>query len=211
MDVNRISGMAFRRLSEPEIKWLRKKMNDTDPAISAAARKAHRIKFPHYERNEYKKGLTAFKLEFYIHADVFDEFGDELSVHMRFIVDDNGEARRIDYDLPKDAQETVVHIEKHVAKKYLKALIHQDDALYWHEDLSDFDTDNDPFLDILPEQRHDYEVNEPVLPKELEPVWMLRLELNNGEKVKQTFYNNIYDAQIMLFWDLMGWFEDDVV
>jgi hypothetical protein len=186
-------------------------MNDTDPDISAAAREALRIKFPHYERNEYKKGLTAFKLEFYIHADVYDEFGDELSVHMRFIVDDNGEARRIDYDLAKYEQETVMHIDKHVAKKYLKALIHQDNVLFWHEDMSDSDTDNDPFLDILPDHRYEYEVNESVLPKEKDPVWMLRLELSNGEEAKQTFYNNIYDAQIMLFWDLMGWFEDDVV
>ena len=222
IEVNRIYGMAFRQLSKTEITWLRKKMNDTDPIISTAAREAHSIKFPHYERNAFKKGLTAFSLEFYINGEVWDEFGDELSVRMRFFMDDSGEVRRIDYNASKSEQETVVNIEKHIARKYHKALIHQDDILFWHKDLSDVDTANDPYLDILPEYRPDYgfveydedyedqKENETGL-ENREPVWMVRVKLSNGEESVQTFYNNTYSQQIMLFWELMDWFEPEEV
>ena len=66
--IRKIGNMAFRHLSETEIKWLRGKMNDSRPEVKAAAHEAHTIKFPHYERNMMKKGLTARSLEFFVHA-----------------------------------------------------------------------------------------------------------------------------------------------
>ena len=63
------------------------KMNDLRPEVRDAAREAHRIKFPHHEHNIIKKGLTARSLEFYLKGYVWNEWDDEISVHMRFFVD----------------------------------------------------------------------------------------------------------------------------
>jgi len=159
-------NMAFRHLNEQEIKWLRKRMNDPRTEVREAAREAHRFKFPRYERNILKKGLTTRSLEFYINGDVWDEWGDEVQVRMRFIMPDNsGIIKRIDYNAPEDEQETSVNIGHSTALKFLKAVIHQLDALFWSDDLSDAgygdDTDYDPYapyLGVLSEDKPDYGV-----------------------------------------------------
>ena len=49
--VRKAENMAFRYLNEQDIKWLRKRMNDPRPEVREAAREAHHIKFPRYERS----------------------------------------------------------------------------------------------------------------------------------------------------------------
>ena len=155
----RAENMGFRYLNEQEIKWLRKRMNDSRPEVREAARFAHSVKFPRYERNIIKKGLTACSLEFYINGEVWDEYGDEINVRMRFFADNCGVMRRIDYNAPEGEQETTVGIGHSAALKFLKAVVHQLNAPFWSEDLSDAGSDDydfcDPYLDILPEHRSD--------------------------------------------------------
>ena len=138
----RAENMAFRYLNEQEIKWLRKKMNDPRPEVRDAAREAHRIKFPRHERNILKKGLTARSLEFYINGEVWDEWGDEVHVHMRFFVDSSGILRCIDYDKSEIGRETAINIGQSSALKFLKAVVHQLNAPFWSEDLSDAEPDD---------------------------------------------------------------------
>jgi len=155
--IRKIDNMAFRYLSETEIKWLRGKMSDSRPEVREAARAAHGVKFPNYERNMMKKGLTARSLEFFIHGEVWDEYGDENHVHMRFFADNNGVIRRINYTEPENERETSINIGQQAMLKFLKAVVHQLNAPFWTEDLSDADLDEiDPYLDILPEFRPDY-------------------------------------------------------
>jgi len=47
--IRKIGNMAFRYLSQTEIKWLRKKMSDSRPEVQRAAREAYSIKFPNHE------------------------------------------------------------------------------------------------------------------------------------------------------------------
>ena len=227
--LRRIEGMAFRYLSEAEIKWLRGKMNDQRPTVRDAAREVHGIKFPRFERNLEKKGLTAHVLEFYIHSEVWSEYGDEVPVHARFFMDHTGELRRIDYDAPAGQQETLIQVDKVEARKFLKAVIHQLDALFWDADLSDADPgDYDPYLDILPECRpdgwdddidaeadddidEDSEAETQVPEPDREPLWSLFLSLNNGKEKEIKFYNLMHDAPQELFWALMEFFEPDDV
>jgi len=54
MVVRRIDSMAFRWLSESEIKWLRKKMNDPRPEVREAAQSSYSIKFPHHDKQGCK-------------------------------------------------------------------------------------------------------------------------------------------------------------
>jgi len=222
MTLNKIQGMAFRHLSEQEIKWLRGKMNDKRPEISEAAREAHGMKFPRYERGQTKKGLTAFSLELFIHDTIWDMYGDEVAVHALVEMDDTGLLRRISYDAPKDMREMEINIGKPDARRFLKAVIHELDALFWDEDLSDAGPNDDDF-DLFPDDEPDEDEDEaPPVPAEQEekdggrlpgegrpPLWSLRLELNNGEEKVITFYNQTHDAPGELYWSLMEWFELD--
>jgi len=228
--IRRIENMAFRYLSETEIKWLRGKMNDSRPEVKAAAREAHAIKFPHYERNMMKKGLTARSLEFFIHGEVWDEYGDEIPVHMRFFADNTGLIWRVDYSAPEGEQETSVNIGVQSALKFLKAVVHQLNAPFWSEDLSDAEPgEYDPYLDILPEFRPGYDGHESdgedfswalyinddedepeTAASDKEPVWSLKLSLTKGYGDKtQTFYNQMHQEPQELFWSLMEWFDTD--
>ena len=195
--VRKAENMAHRYLNEQEIKWLRKKMNDPRQEVRDAARVAHGIKFPRYGRNTIKKGLTARSLEFYINGEVWDEWGDELAVHMRFIIPDNsGVVKRIDYTAPETEQETEVNIGHSASLKFLKAVIHQFDALFWHENLSGAE--------------YEYTEEPPAPPDDREPIWSLRLLLTKGmgESV-QTFYSQMHEEPQDLFWSLMEFFEPD--
>jgi hypothetical protein len=218
MTFRKIEGMAFRHLSEAEIKWLRGKMNDADPAIRDAARSAHGIKFPHYERNMSKKGLTARALEFFIHGTVWDEYGDEVPVNMRFFVDNNGAMRRIDYDAPENERETSIHIGQTKALKFLKAVVQQLNAPFWNEDYDlngsddddfDFGIDGDNFFSDEDDVDGSSEPEE--APDEnRKSVWTLRLVLNKGGETTQTSYREyIQDEPQDLFWSLMEWFEPE--
>jgi len=126
--------------------------------------------------------------------------------------------------------------------------VHQLNAPFWSEDLSDagpddYDRDGydpyDPYLDILPERRPDYdsdfdedgenfswalyiddddepdtddpESGKPELPAEdREPKWSLKLALTKGQGDKtQTFYNQMHQKPQDLYWSLMEWFEPE--
>jgi hypothetical protein len=100
MAVNKINGMTFRHLSKTEINWLRKKMHDENEHVRDAAKRAHDIKFPHYERNLLKKGLTARALEFYIHGALLDEYGDDRKSlwSLRLALNKGGEIKQAFYN-----------------------------------------------------------------------------------------------------------------
>lgn len=203
--LRKIENMAFRHLSETEIKWLRKKMNDPLPEIRETAREAHNIKFSRYERNMIKKGLTAFALELFMRGEVWNEWGDEVNVHMLVSIDNTGVIKRTDYDAPEGERETTITIDTKEARAFLKSVIHEDDALFWDEDLSDVDG-YDPYDEDVDDDMSD-EPKEPI--ENREPLWSLCLDLNNGNEKKITFYNQMHDAPQELFWSIMEWFEPD--
>ncbi len=212
--VRKIEDMAFRQLNEAEIKWLRKHLNDPRPEIRESALSVHRHKFPHYERNADKKGLIIHSLELYIHADVWDEYGDEIPVHARIFANRDGALRLIDYSLPENDQEKAVTIPKHIAQKLLKAFIHELNTPFWDTDLSDSEAgSSDPFLDILPEY-YDFDADledesdcdSGKAPNEKEPVCYLKLELNAGKIKEITFYNQLHEEPQSMFWTLMDFF-----
>ena len=223
--IHKLENMAFRYLNETEIKWLRKKLNDPNPEVRDAALAAHSVKFPRYERSKAKKGLTAYFLELFIHCGIYDEWGYEFDLNARVSLDHNGTLRCTDYASPEGEQEdeTVVDIKE--ARSFLKSVIHNADALFWDEDLSDAEPGAyDLYLDILPEYRPDYDgydedgeeydeggndTGQASPDDGSEPIWSLTLELNNGEEKKITFYNQMHDEPQSLFWALMEWFETD--
>jgi len=213
--IRRIEGMAMRHISDNEVKWLRNHLNDSRPEVQQAAREVYHMKFHRYERGQIKKGLTVFSLEFYLHGDVWDEDGDEFPVHVRITADQDGAFRLIDYAIE---QETQVAVDKSIAKKFMKSLIHEWDILFWDEDLSDSDAEYDPYLDILPEYRDldDQEEDDEDFPQEPEqaapqgdPICTVHLMLNKGKSKELVFYNQLHDEPRELYWALLSFFEPD--
>ena len=213
--INKIEGMAMRHISDSEVKWLRSRLNDPRPEVQQVALEVHHLKFQRYERGQIKKGLTGFSLEFYLRGEVWDEYGDEIPVHSRIFAGRDGTFRLIDC---AHESETQVTVEKHIAQKFLKSLIHEWDVLFWAEDLSDSGPDDDdPYLDILPEYRDfDDEENDEDIPQEPEetapqgePIWSVKLELNDGSEKEIVFYNQPHDEPQELYWALMSFFEPD--
>ena len=47
--IRKVQNMAFRWLSDAEINWLRKRLNDRNPNVSEVARETYRIKFPNHD------------------------------------------------------------------------------------------------------------------------------------------------------------------
>lgn len=223
--IRKIEGMSSRRLSESEIKWLRNHMKDQRPEVRDAAVEAHRIKFPRYERSMAKKGMTAFSLELYICDEIYDEWGDVAKVHACVSMEDTGELKYINYSMPEGERERRVQIEKKDARRFLKAVVHELDAPFWDEELSDAMYVHDPYLDVLPEHLFDLEFDmddeddedvtgdEPEqdvsVDETREPLWSLQLELNTGMKKKMVFYNNMHDEPVTLFWTLMEYFDPE--
>jgi hypothetical protein len=206
-------NMAFRYLNEQEINWLRKRLNDPRPEVREAAQAAHGFKFPRYERNMIKKGLTARSFEFYINGEVWNEYGDEIPFKMRFFVDNSGNLHRIDYTAPEGEQEAVINIGQQHAIKFLKFVVQQLNAPFWDEDLSDaaegdFDPEHYPYFDDAYDTDPDDIVqvieNEQEAPADgREPIWTLHLVLNKGGEKTLTFYNQMHDEPRELFWALM--------
>lgn len=218
MTIRKIEGMVFRHLSESEMKWLRDHMNDPRAAVQEAATEGHRVKFPRYERNMAKKGMTAFSLELYIHDTIYNGRGDEADVHARVFAERTGDFRYIDYDASEEERERTVHIDPKEARRFLKAVVHELDAPFWDEDLSDTGYADDPYLDVFPESRPDFtdddEEEEALTPEAApddhrEPLWSLRLEMNTGEDKEMVFFNQMHDAPVDLFWLLMEYFDPE--
>jgi len=213
--IRKIDGMAMRHISDSEVKWLRARLNDPRPEVQQATREVHHMKFQRYERGQIKKGLTVFSLEFYLHGEVLDEYGDEIPVYARVFADRDGSFRL--EDLAQE-RKTQVAVEKPIAQKFLKSLIHEWDILFWAEELSDSDPDDDdPYLDILPEYcDFDTEEDDEDIIQEPEettpqgdPIWSVKLTLNDGSDKEIAFYNQLHDEPQELYWALTRFFEPD--
>lgn len=196
--ISKIEGMTFRRLNDSEIKWLRSKMSDKRASVSEAARALHTARFPRYERGMIKKGLTAVSLEFFINGRIWDDQGEEKRAYMRFFADNSGLFRRVDYSRKDERREAEISIDRKEAGKYLKSVIHELDALFWEEDLSDaaqeYDGEADGILPVLSAEKG-------------KTYWSLSLELSNGENKTITFYHRMHSEPQSLFWSLMEIFD----
>lgn len=220
MTLHKIWGMGGRYLRENEVNWLRNHRKDPRPAVREAAIEVHRVKFPRYERNMAKKGMTVFSLELFIHDEICGEWGDWIPVHVRIFAEDTGAFRYINYDEPEEAREKSIVIEKKDARRFLKAVVHASDAPFWDEDYRERAYDEDPYLDVLPEFRPAFdaeeaeEMEEEPAPESVEeekgePLCTLRLELNTGAEKEIAFYSQVPDVAADLFWSLLGHFEPE--
>ena len=65
--------MAF---SQGEKKWLENRVHDSRPEVAEPAKEVYRECLPYAERNAMKQQLVISELDFEIHTEVYQEYGD---------------------------------------------------------------------------------------------------------------------------------------
>lgn len=154
MTMNRLMELPFRHLSESDKKWLENRMHDKRPEVAEAARGIYRECFPYAERNAWKKQLAISTLEFEIHTEVCQEYGDWEAVDQRFGV--FRKERAITFlDRKSGEPEQKVALDGGGMAKLLRWIVHTLEIFMWPQDYGCVSADGDPFMEISQGMRTD--------------------------------------------------------
>lgn len=212
MTITRLHDIAARYMSDDERKWLERRIHDERPAVKELAREIHRQRFPHVERNARKKQLRINKIEFFLNASIWDEYGDERSVHQKFELERKDAVLRMQrLDVEGDAE--MAHLDPPDAAKLLKWMLHTLEIFCWDEDYGEYRIDTNPLMDSL-----DYFSFEdlPELPSEQDaanegsPTWSVLLQYADGSEQRIVNYGcSLPDRVEQLYLELNQYFPDE--
>lgn len=148
--VNRLMELPFRHLSESDKNWLENRIHDKRPEVSDMAREVYRECFPHAERNAMKKQLVISMLDFEIHTEVYQEYGDWENVDQRFHI--MRKERTITFlDAGSCRLEQKVKLDGGKIAKLLRWAVHSLEIFMWPQDYFLVSADGDPFMELMPE------------------------------------------------------------
>ena len=133
MTINRLMNFPMGRLSESEKKWLENRVHDRRPEVADLAREVYNAHFPYAERNRQKKQLIINTLAFEIHTEVFDEYGDELPVNVRFTADRHSRVLTMT-DFDRDGVEQSLTLDGKKMSTLLRWAVHSLEIFMWPED-----------------------------------------------------------------------------
>ena len=152
MTINRLMNFPMGRLSESEKKWLENRVRDRRPEVAELAREVYNAHFPYAERNQRKKQLIINTLTFEIHTEVFDEYGDELPVNVRFTADRISRILTMT-DFDGDGVEQTMTLDGKKMSTLLRWAVHSLEIFMWPEDYDLTLSRNSipPYFDLLPE------------------------------------------------------------
>ena len=152
MTINRLMNFPMGRLSEGDKKWLENRVHDRRPEVAELAREVYNAHFPYAERNRRKKQLIINTLTFEIHTEVFDEYGDELPVNVRFTADRISRILTMT-DFDGDGAEQSLALEGKKMSTLLRWAVHSLEIFMWPEDydLTPSRSNIPPYFDLLPE------------------------------------------------------------
>ena len=221
MTINRLMDFPLGRLSASDKKWLENRVHDRRPEVASIAREVYNMHFPYAERNERKKRLLINTLVFELNnVTVYDEFGDEYSIHMRFTANRLTNVLTMT-DFGADGAEQSVTLEKKQMAKLLRWTVHTLEVFMWPEDydLSPDDPFFDgPLLDLLPEywpedlddeDEDDDEDSEDDMP-EAEIFWRVQIEYaDETEQEIVSYQDYLFDKPAELLFALSEYFQTD--
>jgi hypothetical protein len=231
MTINRLNGMAFRRLSEAEMTWLKNRRNDSRPEVREWARHVFEEKFPRQARNEIKAQLHIQNMTFHIRGEVYDCYGDEHTVNAEYAADTSGKiVKKLFDDNGGIAEEKSVDIGVKAARKFFNVAVHNYDIPFWDTDLC-HEISYDPDIDLLPEYRcgDDFDFDEPEGDEfagnggseqtdgdggesdDRTPTWSVEIKYKNGTEQNTQGYDFIPGRVLELFDDFNGYFEEDIL
>jgi len=153
-------------------------------------------------------------LELYVNSELWDEGGSLTAAHMRFLVEESGAVRRVDYAAPKQVREMIVTLGAEWARKFLDNAIETLRAHTWEDTLVDAGENVSAFPGMRPlkeDDAGDFAGWDLYRRKDHgpEPVWVLRLVTEDGKTRETAFYHRMHDEPQGLFWALMELFEPD--
>ena len=221
MTINRLMDFPVGRLSANDKKWLENRVHDRRPEVASIAREVYNMHFPYAERNERKKRLLINTLVFELNnVTVYDEFGDEYSIHMRFTANRLTNVLTMT-DFGADGTEQSVTLEKKQMVKLLRWTVHTLEVFMWPEDydLSPDDPFFDgPLLDLLleywpeeldDEDEDDDEDSEDDMP-EAEIFWREQIEYaDETEQEIVSYQDYLFDKPAELLFALSEYFQPD--
>lgn len=188
--VRKIEGMAFRYISKEDMQWLKNRRDHQNEEIRMAARAVFDMKNPNYERNQAKKKLRIVSMEFFLCEEIYDQWGDNYPVNVRFSLDITGRFQRIDYTRNKERD---LKLTQNEAVKLLRSLVHELEIPFWEDkrlkpdDEDDYFGDDDEDMDDF-----DMEDDEEESPEDLgDPMCVLSLEYSDGTFSELKFYDEM--------------------
>lgn len=188
-------------LNDSEKKWLENRVRDRRPEVAALAREVYNIHFPYAERNARKKQLLINTLVFELNnATIYDGFGDEYPVNLRFTSNRLTNVLTM-ADLSASGTEQSITLEKKEMAKLLRWAIYTLKIFMWEEDY-DLSPDEDLFED------DDLEAEEPE--PETKIYWRVLLEYANKTSQEIVSYqDNLYDKPDELYFALREYFDPE--
>lgn len=198
--ITRLSNL-HGRLNDGEKKWLENRVRDRRPEVAALAREVYNIHFPYAERNARKKQLLINTLVFELNnATIYDGFGDEYQVNLRFTSNRLTNVLTM-ADLSASGTEQSITLEKKQMAKLLRWAIHTLEIFMWEEDY-DLSPDEDLFED------DDLEAEEPEPDTKI--YWRVLLEYANKTSQEIVSYqDNLYDKPDELYFALREYFDPE--
>ena len=198
--ITRLSNL-HGRLNDGEKKWLENRVRDRRPEVAALAREVYNMYFPYAERNARKKQLLINTLVFELNnATIYDGFGDEYPVNLRFTSNRLTNVLTM-ADLSASGTEQSITLEKKQMAKLLRWAIHTLEIFMWEEDY-DLSPDEDLFED------DDLEAEEPE--PETKIYWRVLLEYANKTSQEIVSYqDNLYDKPDELYFALREYFDPE--
>ena len=161
MTINRLMNFPMGRLSESDKKWLENRVHDRRPEVAELAREVYNAHFPYAERNRRKKQLIINTLTFELHTEVFDEYGDELPVNVRFTADRISRTLTMT-DFDGDGTEQSLTLDGKKMSTLLRWAVHSLEIFMWAEDYDLMPSRSSAplYFDLLPEYWPDEEDKE---------------------------------------------------
>ena len=198
--ITRLSNL-HGRLNDGEKKWLENRVRDRRPEVAALAREVYNMYFPYAERNARKKQLLINTLVFELNnATIYDGFGDEYQVNLRFTSNRLTNVLTM-ADLSASGTEQSITLEKKQMAKLLRWAIHTLEIFMWEEDY-DLSPDEDLFED------DDLEAEEPEPDTKI--YWRVLLEYANKTSQEIVSYqDNLYDKPDELYFALREYFDPE--
>lgn len=220
MAINKLHGMAYRYLSEAEIKWLGNQRGDSRPEVSELAKQIFEEKFSRQARNEIKQRLHIKNMVFRVCGEVFDDCGDEYAVNAEYSADTTGRIVKKSFDGDGAfVAEKVVDAGVKAIGKLFNVAVHNYDISFWETDLcrdesydpdidGDFDFDDDDSKDVAEAEQPEAIGGD--APDDRIPAWSVEIKYKNGTEQSAKGYDFIPYPVTELFNDFDGYFEEEL-
>lgn len=215
--MNRLMELPFRHLSAGDKNWLEKCTRDRRPEIAEVAKQVFRECFPYAERNAMKKQLIVSILEFEVHTEVYQDYGDWETVNQRFSV--NRKERTLAFlDIDSAGTKQTIVLDGGRMAKLLQWIVHTLEIFMWPQDYRLASEKNSLIINLSEDVEEDCFADMKITHEEMymeecqdeELTWCVRIEYTNGYKQDMSCYGGqLMDKPEELYYRLLEIFEPE--